>query len=256
MMRCLVVLVMLGVGQFVSPAPASADGGLNFSWSPDGNCVSPLIANQTFACNTNGASFIAVASVTPSPDLPQFYELEAVIGCQSEGPLPAWWQSFNSGSCRETSATLRTTSVAAGGCQSPWSEAPSLGGIGAWQTALFPPPVGRVPPANRLVIRLAYQMATARPHLRAAKEYNAFQLVLDTNHTVDDPEHGVVACAGCATGVTLMLDLIVLTADEFNQEITSPKTSNCITWQSSTAECWHAVPVRNTTWGAIKAFYR
>jgi hypothetical protein len=82
-------------------------------------------------------------------------------------------------------------------------------------------------------------------------------LVLDTNHTVDDPEHGIVACAGCATGVALTLSTMNLYYDGNRvDEITQPYYDNCITWQSSTAECWNATPVRNTTWGAIKAFYR
>ena len=237
-------------------APASWAGGLNFSWSPAGVCVHPLVTNRTFACNTNSASFIAVGSVTPYGAFSKFGGLEAIISCQSDGPLPAWWQSFNSGSCRESSAKGRTSSVADGGCESLWPETP-MGGIGSWQTALYPPPVGNVPPANRLVIMLAFWMATARLDLGGSDEYNAFQLVLDTNHTVADPAHGIAACAGCQTGVTLVLDQITLVnADGGGETVINELVSKCITWQSSAAECWDATPVRNTTWGAIKSFYR
>jgi len=250
------VLVLLGAAQVVSPLPAqAAASGLNLSWSADGACVSPPIANRDFACDTNGATFIAVASFTPDHAVPQFYRMEAVIGCQSDGPLPDWWQASYPGSCRETSVSTRTSSVAAGGCWSLWPESPALVGL-FWWTALYPPPTGTPPGPNRLLIKVGYQMATARLNLNVLREYNAFQLVLDSNHSVAEPGGGGAVCAGCEAGVSLMLDEIKAIGDAALDIIDSPKTSNCITWQSSTAGCWHPVPVRNTTWGAIKSFYR
>jgi hypothetical protein len=240
----------------VAPAPAAGGGALNFSWSPDGNCVHPLVTNRTFACNTNSASFTAVGSVHLLYDaVPQFWGIEATISCQSEGPLPAWWQAYDSGSCRATSAMARTTSVAAGGCKNPWPVTP-MGGISAWQTALNPPS-GHVLPANRLLIQVVFVMPTTRIDLGANQEFNAFQLVLDANHAVDDPAAGIVACAGCGMGVALTLSWMNLFYGSSSVvAIASPHVDNCITWQSSAAECWNSTPARNTTWGAIKAFYR
>lgn len=138
----------------------------------------------------------------------------------------------------------------------PLARESPTGDIGAWETALYPPPWPvPVPAVNRFLVKIAYQM-TMRKGLSPLREYNAFQLILDSSHTLADVEHGVAACGGCETGVTLLLDWMGLFSDTSQFWLESPKANNCITWQSSTAGCWHAVPVRNTTWGAIKGFYR
>jgi len=249
----LAVLVMLAG----AAPPAAGAPGLNFTWSPDGRCMRPLVTNQNFTCNANDATFIAVGSVEPSFSMTGFSGLEATINCQSEGPLPDWWQSFNPGSCRQTSASVRSTFVSGGGCYNLWS-ANTQGGIGAWQTALYPPPMPPLAPAaNHLVIKLVFIMATARSSLNASRVYEAFQLVVDTRRTVADPDSGVAACAGCGTGLTLTLDRVDLFGDDnIYDTVSEEQISRCLTWQSSTAECWNAVPVRNTSWGAIKSFYR
>ena len=254
-------LLLLCGALLIFGAPAAfAAAGLNFTWSPTNACQSPQITNQTFACDANDASFTMVGSFMPGVQATQFYGIEVIVDGQSDGAnVPSWWQAFNDGSCRQNSVSPGAAFLAGGGCTKLWSAGAS-GGLGAWQTTDYPPPTGNVPAANRLRFKIAYVMATARVNLNVSKEYSAFQLIMDSNNSINDPaaDPPIVACPGCLVPVTLLLQQINV-LDEAGagsfEAITTELTNRCITWQSSTVAC-AVVPTRNRTWGEIKSLYR
>jgi len=252
------LLLLCGALLILAAPAAFAAAGLNFTWSPSNACQNPQVVNQTFVCDNNDGAYIMVGSFMPGVAATQFYGIEVVIDGQSDGgDMPAWWQSFNDGSCRINSFQPSAAFTAGGGCSKLWSASPT-GGLGAWQTNAYPPPSGNVPDPNRVRIKLAYVMGSATLALNTAKEYTAFQLNMDTNNTIDDPGNSIVACAGCTVPVTLVLNQVnaldAASGGSF-ESITAPLTNRCITWQSSTVAC-ATVPTRNRTWGEIKSLYK
>ncbi|HTO90358.1 MAG TPA: hypothetical protein VMJ70_04440 [Candidatus Sulfotelmatobacter sp.] len=43
---------------------------------------------------------------------------------------------------------------------------------------------------------------------------------------------------------------------EITDQLTTPLANSCLRWQAASTTPCSATPVRNTTWGAIKSFYR
>lgn len=90
--------------------------------------------------------------------------------------------------------------------------------------------------------------------LQADTEYFSFNLVIDHAKTV-----GAGACGGCAGSVCLLFQTInittpVLANNIFIGNATTPG-SNMAHWQGTGADC-NLVPVKNRTWGEVKALYR
>lgn len=257
-------ILLAGMLLCLVSSTALAATGLNFYWTPDGKCpaVPASYINQAYDCLTNdGGSWKMVGSFQLPAALPQFYGIEVIIDGQSVGPVPAWWQSFNDGSCRANAFYPSVSMLAqTSPCTKLWPVAPS-GGFGAWQTADYPPPTGNVPLPNRLRIKLAYVMATTRVNLLATKVYNAFNVNMDATNSAEDlsdPGNPIYACAGCLVPVTLVLNQINALADPLvTVEMTAQLVNRCITWQggASPSECG-ATPARNTTWGNVKSLYR
>jgi len=214
-------IVLTGMMVCLTASMAMA-AGLNFYWNPAGlnQCptvpVAPGNLDQTWDCtvpvDANTGAFVAVGSFTPSKNLLAFNSIAVVIDGQSAGDLPAWWEGFNDGSCRQNSWGIAlSTATATAPCTKLWTAAPT-GGLGAWQTALNPPPLPPAPGANRVRIKFIYAMTSARVNLNVTKEYNAFSLTMDTNNSIDDPDAGITACAGCNVGLSLVLNEIKVEA--------------------------------------------
>jgi hypothetical protein len=87
-------------------------------------------------------------------------------------------------------------------------------------------------------------------------EVYSFKAVINNAKTT-----GLGACAGCLTGVCVVLQSIKL-----NQPVGTPGGSKFVynpasrsyaTWQGGIgADCYAATPAKNVTWGKIKAQYR
>jgi hypothetical protein len=70
---------------------------------------------------------------------------------------------------------------------------------------------------------------------------------------------GAGACGGCAGSVCLVIQMLNVTTPVLGNNMflsggTTPG-SNMATWQGSGADC-NLVPVRNRSWGEVKALYR
>jgi len=248
-------LATLAVALFAAP-PAHAAAGVNLTWSRcygDGGA-----GNAAFACDTNSGSELLVGSfVLPEP-LAHVNGNEVSIDLISQDdPLPAWWDFKNVGTCRLNSLHFNTTANANDVVCVDWSAGHSSGGIGAYSTGT-PSSMGRIDPSlaplhRRCVMALAVPPDSLMD-LQADTEYFSFNLVIDHAKTV-----GTGACGGCAGSVCLLFQTInittpVLANNIFIGNATTPG-SNMAHWQGTGADC-NLVPVKNRTWGEVKALYR
>lgn len=237
-------------------ASAASAAGVNFAWN---NCYGDGgVSNANFACNTNSGSGLAVGSyVTPAAGVNGVTGIEVVVDLATASPtLPAWWQLFNVGACRQTAlsinAIINPLDVV---CQDYWA-GQATPGIAAYQVGLYGPNTARIKAA--VAIPAGTQSAVA-----GNTEYFAFNLGLSHAKTV-----GTGACAGCNIAACLVLNTIKVATPVAADDVklsgggTAPG-SDAITWQggagvSSTlgTSCPSATPTQNKTWGQIKSLYR
>lgn len=242
------LLWLAGALMLVSTSVSFA--GVSLTWG-SGCIVDGDVRTKTFACALNTGTNSFVGSFTPSADMSGFVGIEVVLDVQFDGvtTVPAWWDFFNATSCRQTSlSTSADFTTAPGGCVDPWSGLAG-GGIAAWQTDVFPPPQGPLPP-GRARLKIGYALADS-VGLLAGTQYYGFRATFNNLKTTGTP-----TCAGCLTGATLVLNQIkaapVYAAPEL---LTAEDVNRCITWQTSVVTC-SSVPANNRTWGQIKSIYR
>ena len=229
-------------------APAMA-GGLNFAWGLGCWPENP-VSNAAFACNTNGGSDAATGSFTVSNNQPEFVGIEAVIDLQAASPtLPAWWQFFNPGSCRQSSLSASADFLGSPNtsCTDPWTGL-GAGGIAAYQTIATSPAVPNGLP-NAARIKIAFALADPSP-LTAGTEYYGLRIVINHAKTV-----GTGACAGCSTPVCLALNSIKSAQRTGPSELVSAPLANQTLSYQNALSCL-ATPASNHTWGQIKSLYR
>jgi len=261
-------VLLAGMMLCLTASMAFAYAGLQMTWNPNNyDCLSVPVTNVDWDCVTvpgaNGGFHKIVISFRTDKQLVGFNGVSAVIDGQTVGDVPAWWQMFNEGSCRSLSLVpglppANPTAPCAGDRTTRlWSAGTPVGGLTAYQTALYPPPAPLPAPLpNRFRIKLGYGTAGNRAlPLVTTTQYNAFNLTIDTfNSTV---EEGVVTdpCAGCEVGVTLLLSEIYIVGTADDDVLTLSINNQCITWQSAIAFLCYT-PARNSTWGQIKSLYR
>jgi hypothetical protein len=244
--------VLLTVTLLAVTASVAFAGGLNFTWGGTG-CYreNPQIL-KTFACNTNSGSATMVGSFATTNDMPGFVGVEVVVDGQSIVQyLPQWWDLYNGGSCRSASLSTSADFTAAPGveCLDPWNNL-GAGGVGAWQTFLYPPPPPlNVPATNACRLKVAYALTEASP-LIGGVEYYGFKAIVNYQKTVG------TSCWGCSWPVTFVLNEIkaaplVGKAERINNAIDNV----CIHWQGQAFPCG-GVPAKNSTWGQVKGLYR
>ncbi len=268
---------------------AGAEPGGNISWDqcwPEGGS-----ATKFFACNTNTGSAELVGSFQLAADMADFIGISIILdgGTADGNPLPDWWQLFNASACRQTALTCSFDFSASPrtACTDPW-QGLAQGGIAAYQTELFPPPMPiNVPAPDVLRIKLAGALLSPVA-LSAGVEYYGYRMQIQYTKSVGDG-----ACAGCARGLCLELTQLRASSNSgpgagldqvfyygypdypFTPENSSqPRNPGIVSWEcasghwtfnsaypaytvfscDSIANC--SVPVRNRTWGSIKALYR
>ncbi len=247
-MKSLLVTVVL----LALTADTSNAGGVNFTWGT--NCWSDGggTANKTFACNTNSGNAPMCGSFMCTTSHLNFVQVDGVVdGQSSSATLPDWWQFWNTGACRQAalSTNFDFTSAAQIGCTDAWV-GQAIGGIAAWQTALFPPFPQNVPAPNACRLLLVVGVADAVP-LAAGVEYYGFHETVNYSKTLGTP-----SCAGCTVPVTFSLSQIKVSEKTGQVEFLSTALVNqCLGWQTSGPPC-AAVPTRAQTWGQLKSLYR
>lgn len=143
-----------------------------------------------------------------------------------------------------------------------WASGQALGPFVTYEVSVFAP--------YRLRLRLATSMPIGvQAQIVPGQEYFAYQLTLRNLKTV-----GVDACPGCEPGACVGLKFVCLNRPDNNAVCMGPGAGGVAgavddglaTWQGGggllrerlhhTTDCPAATPVRNSTWGGVKALYR
>lgn len=234
--------------------------GVNINW---GACYGdgPVTSNKASACASNsGNNSLVVSYVSPS-DVAQMSGNEAVIDLISQtASLPSWWQMLTTPESGCRTGAITSNAIYGGpatGCTDFWAGA-AAGGIAAVHQN--PPPGGwSISPGDtaahaRIIIAFAVPASGIGP-ITHGVEYFSCNVVITNAKSVNS------ACTGCSTPVCLVLNSVKVTTPTplagTDVTISGATTagSNEITWQGAGANC-ASVPVRNVTWGAVKALYR
>ncbi len=233
---------------------AMAAAGISLAWT---DCRSDGgLSNKAFACASNVGTNVLVASYVAPAGVTGLSGNELVLDLISTtSPLPAWWLLKNTGSCRQTALSTNFTAPATAlNCVDYWVGQAS-GGVGAY-TQVAPAggwSIGAGVMAQHARITIAIATPSLAP-LTAGTEYFSANIVVSNAKTV-----GTGACAGCTDPVCIVLNSINLTqavgVGDFAVSAPVSAGGNMVTWQGTGADC-SAVPVRNTTWGAVKSLYR
>lgn len=243
MKRLLLTLSALAlVGSLATTA--QAQGGLNFYW--DG-CPNTGVANKDFACDNEFDEFIAYGAFVAPSALADVSGQDIVIDILSESAnSPAWWD-FTEGGCRPT-GTLSMGFARPAGCtpyKNHWST--GAGGIAVYRTSTTPGAPTPGPNRTRIIGAAGIADANVTP-ITDAQNVFSFSLTMTAE--------GTAACAGCATKMCLVLNQITLgTLTGAQIPVTDPAVSRTITFNGAGPDC-SVAPVRNRTWGQVKALYR
>jgi hypothetical protein len=243
----LVFAFLLGV----AGAPDAAAGG-NLVWGEGCLQDNPWQVRRDFACDTNEGYASFVGSFVLLEDMPGFLGIEAIVdGWSMQSDLPDWWQLYNPGSCRQHSLSVSADFTSApGGCVDMW-QGRAMGGIGAWQTMLYPPPYPlNVPAPDACRLKLVFALAESTL-LVAGTEYYGFRVRVDFQKTV-----GTDACAGCAAGLCIFLGQIkAVSMTAVQYAYSHSMYDHIVAWNFIHSECYRD-PTRNVTWGRVKSLYR
>jgi len=221
---------------------AHAYAGVNLSWE---QCYGDkAISNRSFACDTNAGAQVIVGSFVAPAGVTQLSGMEIVIDVLIAEAVPDWWRFKASGSCRQSALSINFVPLnPESNCRDLW-ELQGVGGIGAYNVGY-----GGDPRRIRIVAAVARPAEYIGP-LEEDVEYFAFNLVISNVRTT-----GLDACVGCSLGARLILNSIKLTqpvgVGDFKLSQPPQPGSSQINWQAGATD-----PIRNTTWGNVKALYR
>ena len=245
-------LIAAALMALASPAVAVPAPGLDLAWS---NCASQGGAsNQNFACDDDFVLETLVGTFVLAGPVTGVTVIECSLDLISANPtLPAWWK-FEVGGCAEGNLSANPTAPAGALC-TDWANGTAAGGLGGYGDVAFnfPPPPGSDAEHRRAGVGFA---VPAPKDLVVATEYFVFNLVINTSHTVAGPPG---PCAGCTTPVCIVLNTVnVVPGTNPGTRIGAPSSgsSNQATWQGAGGAICAAVPVKNATWGQVKALYR
>ncbi len=245
-----VSLVTAALLSMASPAFAVPDPGLNLAWT---TCASQGgTSNLDFACNDDFAQLDLAMTFVLAAAAPGVTGIEIVVDLISATPtLPAWWD-LGSGGCREGNL-FASPAAPAGTLCTDWALGTADGGLAAYNNV-----GGSVPPADQPAHRhIVMGFAVPAPRdLQIATEYEAGTIGLHTSHTVAGSPG---PCAGCSTPVCIVLNSMnIVPGVDPGRRVTNPSAgfSNRVTWQGGAGANCAAVPVKNATWGHVKALYR
>jgi hypothetical protein len=210
----------------------------------------------TNACTLNtGTAFVAYASlIMPAVTRVGFVGCVGVLDVQTTdaGQINDWWRG-DAGSCRATGFSVAADGAIGGSCATLWDNVPPAGSN---LTSLYGVAES---PANRTRFLLGVVLASTDAYDLTgdgATEMSVFKFTVLRAKTL-----GATACVGCATPACLVLNEInmqtLTDSPETFLRLVTPASNNHINYNSFTgAVCPDAVPVRNRTWGSVKALYR
>ena len=221
---------------------ARAQGSLFLTWQ---DCATGGgLSDGVFGCNTDINEFPIVPAFTLTQAVDSVFAAEMVLDVDvASDTLPSWWR-MAPGECRMGALAA---DVAATSCADPW------GGQGVAEVQGYLEGQPYMSPHHvRILVAVGVPSSAARA-LAAGTPYTLCRIVLRTIATS--------TCAGCSVPACFVLESIEL----LRLPGASPPTvtlasgmapQNWITWLGGAGASCGAVPVRHTTWGAVKALYR
>lgn len=233
-------------------APTAHASGLALRWDAcagEGTGTSV----RSFACNTDAGQDRIVGSFVPPVGMTgvQYIELTLkldtcpfLVGSPCGSTLPAWWQFYQAGTCRQNAlAPSFVNDPANAVCQS-WSAGEQWGAIASYQIGIFGPNTARLRMVAASVLPDAGDVA-------AETQYQAFALTISHANTV-----GSGACGGCNQPLAVIFTIANLVP--MNYLDPSLFIGNPLGAPYDAVAWWQSGPVaaRVTTWGAVKALYR
>ena len=239
----------------VAATPSFAQ--INLAWR---SCITfttgpnAALANFNWACDGSGSAFPgtaykAVVSFIAPADITDLVGTATTFEVSTSSPvLPDYWRHDGFG-CRSGSFVAGFTgglgTGTTGACQDPYEGTVTFRSSGYWS---------EIPALDRATFSVQLYRETGRP-LTAGQHYLANAVNFDTNH---DADTGDGVCTGCSIPACLAVKhLWLLQSTPLpNHILIAPDVRKFITWQGGTPNCAGATPVRNHTWGAIKAVYR
>jgi len=239
-------LLMAGALLALTAGIASAQGGINLSWT---DCGTFGQLQKNFACNTNSGSNIMVGSVITGVQMDQLNGQASVLDLQTNAPALSPWWSFQTGGCRFNSPSPLSASfdfTASSNCLDPWGGA-GAGGINY---------ANGFNGANRARIRTVCAIP-GNTAITGTDEYYMFKVTFNNSRTT-----GTGACAGCTDGACIVFNSITVTQPlgVGDYTISAPITRNWVQWQGGAGSvlggCPGATPTRSATWGSVKSLYR
>ena len=255
-------VTLLG-GLLLALTATVASAGVGLKWNA---CAGDAgLTNKNFACLSNTGSNLLVGTFAlpaAGVGLANVSGNEVIIDLAAAGStLPAWWQMFKAGTCRQASLSMNfVISALATNC-ADWAQAQSAGGIGAYNIGQ------RGPNTSRIIAALAVP-PSALQNLVGGQEYFSFNVLVNNLKTV-----GTGSCGGCQTPVCIVFNSVNLTTPILanNMLLTGPENgfdSDFATWQGGAgvivnppgggppvSGCGAATPTRNATWGQVKSLY-
>lgn len=221
---------------------AAGPGGLNLGWDECGGHAASL--NRSVACDTNlGTNTLVGSFVTPCC-VTAMSGIEVVLNLETLPSWPAWWDT-RTGSCRAGAITANTDfTTGPFTCFDYWAGLASSGLLMD----------GVVGDRARIRILAAVPAGTERPISEGTEVY-AFKISISNAKTVGD------ACPGCVDPVCIVLNSIDIVQPlgnpGGNKFVSAPAARSFAMWRGGLPDCGvRATPVRNETWGMIKALYR
>lgn len=231
------------------PPPALAAEGISMAWleCPAGNGN----ANRNSPCTSDVEEHTLFPQFVLATPMDSVLALELVIDIQfSDAVAPAWWRLDPAG-CRAGNLFADTDYSAVGACLDPWS------GLGSAAQQSYVVGAPRWGDNQARVLVSSAVPSSAAASLNSTEAYYCCRLRLRSNNTV-----GVPVCAGCSRPACLVLNSVRLFRfsgaglEETVLATPSAPQSNWTTWQGGSGASCTLVPVRNTTWGALKGLYR
>jgi hypothetical protein len=241
-------------------APASG-AGLGLRWD---SCLGSGAGAdiRTFACDSNAGSEQLVGSFVPRDDMHAVAGLEvaltferacmlpltADVGVCPPAPVPEWWLLSDSGGCRRSALQVNFETDPANGSCRPWTTHGLAGAIQGYRMDFFGP-------GTASLYMVVGALGGGTGAIARDVEHFAFTLTISHENTV-----GPGACSGCAESMAVEFSALKVVAPQVPGQpdrsivITGGQApfANVALWQNSPAP----VPVRVTTWGAIKSLYR
>jgi hypothetical protein len=258
--RLELVLLLFAMTALLRPGQAAAEG-VNVAWN---HCFGQGtgVQNESFACDVNDGTHVMTGSFVLGTGISQVVGLEIIIDLAAASPsLPAWWDLFNLGSCRENSLSANFVPDPADPACPDWSRGQAVGGIANYCT-ISGPCLDHPTSANLVRLKLAVAVAQQNARdLAAGTEYFAYHVALDDVGTV-----GPGSCSGCDVPVCIVLNSInVVGKSNIGTRLLTTANapgSNFVSWQGGGVPVGHgpsgcpaATATHRSAWGQLKALY-